>query len=93
MMKKTLVLTGVFSFLFASICSFFLILNVNYVFTRLLYQLVLVFMILGFSISVVCLYKLLVMVRHRLVMKRKRGEIVRDWYRYHQLLNPPDMNN
>jgi len=56
-------------------------------------QFVLAMACLSFLIAVISLYKILSDMRYKINDVKEKEKTVRDFYRYDQLLNPPDMDN
>ena len=91
--KRILALAFIFPFLIAVISMLFVIFNINLALSEAIYQLVLMVALLSFFIAIVFLRRFLVEIRYDIDERKDNEKNVRDCYLYHQLLNPPELNN
>ena len=95
--KKTLVKAFIFS-LFLAVLSiswfiFDIASDIGLIFKKISCQFALIMAFLSFSISAISLHKLLMIIRHDINRRKEKGKNIRDFHKYRQLLNQPDMNN
>ncbi len=91
--KRILALAFIFPLLIAIMSILFVMFNINLVLLEIIYQLVLMVALLSFFIAIVFLRRFLVEIRYDLDERKGKEKNVRDCYLYHQLLNPPELNN
>lgn len=91
--KRILALAFIFPLLIAIMSILFVMFNINLVLLETIYQLVLMVALLSFFIAIVFLRRFLVEIRYDLDERKGKEKNVRDCYLYHQLLNPPELNN
>lgn len=90
---RTRSIVFIFWLLLAILSTFFIIFNiVNF---EIVYLFVFIMAFLGLFIAIISINKMLIDAKYLLKLKKEKENNVRDFYRYQQLLNPPDsdMNN
>lgn len=89
----------IFWLLLAILSTFWIVFSVlndaNLIFTELVYLFVLVLAIFSLFVAIISIRSMLIDVKSSLELKQEKEKHVRDFYRYQQLLDPPDadMNN
>lgn len=77
----------------ASWIIFTLLYDIYSIFTKFLYQFVLIILCFSFSIAVISIHEILTEIKSKILEEKEIQKSVSDFYHYSQLLEPPEMNN
>ena len=91
--KKTLAFVFVFLLTFTVLSIFFLILNIHLFFQEIFYHIILTLSFLNLFIAIWVLRKFLAEVYYEVNEKKDKEKNARDCFLYHQLFNPPEIDN
>jgi len=91
--KRIFALIFIICSIIAIISILIICINSKLFFSEVIYQLLLVIILLNIFLARLYLCRLLVEIRYDIDETKGKEKNVRDCYLYHQLLNPPEVNN
>jgi len=91
--KKTLAFIFVFLLTLTLVSIFFLTINIHLIFSDIYYQMILSLTLLNLLIAILFFKKFLAEVFYDIEDKKDKEKNARDCMLYHQLFNPPEIDN
>jgi len=96
--RKLFSIVFILSFLFLVLSVLWFVLRIatgstGLIFTEILDQIILIIGFISFFIAFLSIRKLLEDIRYEINEIKEIEKTVKDFYRYEQLMNPPDMDN